>query len=225
MLLRRKPPGALQEEISARLDEHLRIRFLAGSHELQLFYSCDGCQAVLSQQHGAVLPDRAVAQEATMQQSGQQPGQPESHTSSIGSRQGVAPKPHSQQSQAQAREPEQPLDRAEEGSSAAAAAIAGLPDGGEMQALLARARALMAATDLSQSEVAVDEAPVDAPGQAAAPVQKAVAMQGVPSQPCLQDQEASAVAGDDDGDDLQAMMARARAAIAATSAALQDLTV
>jgi hypothetical protein len=222
----RKPPGALQEDISARLDEHLRIRFLAGSHELQLSYSCDGCQAVLSQQHGAVLPDRAVAQEATMQQSGQQPGQqPESHSSSISSRQGVALGSYTklQQQQAQVQKPEHLTGRPGEGSSAAAAAIAGLPAGGEMQALLARARALMAATDLSQSEVAVDEPCTTEPEQAH--VEHAVAVQGIPSQACQQDQEASAAAGHDDDGDLQAMMARARAALAATSAALQDLTV
>jgi hypothetical protein len=95
-----------------------------------------------------------------------------------------------------------------------------------MQALLARARALMAATDLSQSEVAVDQPSAAEPEQAAVPVdQQAAAVQGISSQPCQQDQEASAAAGCDDEGDLQAMMARARAAIAATSAALQDLTV
>lgn len=168
----RKPPGALQEDISARLDQHLCIRFLAGSHELQLFYSCDGCQAVLSQQHGAVLPDRAVAQEAAMQQSGQQPGQqPESHASGISSRQEMALESCSQlQQQAQQHKPEQMMGRPGEGSSAGAAAIAGLPAGGDMQALLARARALMAATDLSQSEVAVDQPSAAEPEQAAVPV-------------------------------------------------------
>lgn len=208
----------LQEDISARLDEHLSIRFLAGSHELQLLYDCEGCKAVLSQQHGAVMPERATVAAPAVQQ-------PQGHTQRSSSQTAVqaGAAVHSVR-----QGMEQQLQQETGGNvasvSAAAAALAGLPDGGQMQALLARARALMAATDLSQPEAAgntpADEAPTAEDGPAAHMSQPQTDLLAGDYEEA--DAEGCAT---DAADDLQAMMARARAAVAATSAALQELTV
>jgi hypothetical protein len=165
------------DDITARLDEHLSIRFLAGSFDLQLLFDCDGCQAVLSQQHGAVLPERAAPQQAAPSCS-----------------------PGSSQAAAQAQQ-----QAVCEGGNDAAAAVAGLPGGDDMQNLLARARALMAATDAAsppQDAAAVEEVTAPAAGV-------------VLSQPHG--------TSDDVQEDVQDMLARARAAVAATNAALQGL--
>lgn len=176
-------PGALTDDITARLDEHLSIRFLARSLDLQLLFDCDGCQAVLSQQHGAVLPERAKQQQAAPS----------------------CPPGSSQAAAAQAQQ--QPGEGLCAGGGGAAAAIAGLPDDSHMQTLLARARALMAATE-SESQ----------PSDAAAKQGVAAPATGVAlSQP--------AEGPDDVQDDVQSMLARARAAVAATNAALKGLAL
>lgn len=176
-------PGALTDDITARLDEHLSIRFLAGSLDLQLLFDCDGCQAVLSQQHGAVLPERAKPQQAAP-------------TCRPGSSQAAAAQAQQQAGEGLCA-----------GGGGAAAAIAGLPGDSDMQTLLARARALMAAT-YSESQ----------PSDAAAEEEVAAPASGVVlSQP--------SGGPDDVQDDVQSMLARARAAVAATNAALQGLAL
>lgn len=200
LLCCRKPPGALQEDICAQLDEHLSIRFLAGSHELQLYFTCDGCQAGLSQQHGAILPEQAVNR---------------AQTGAAGSMSGgMAAAVQGEQQQQQEQQPATPAN-----FTTTAAAVAGLPGGDEMQALLARARALMAATDLSQPDLpdtGGSKGPTSLSGSPAAVGLAEVVDEPAPGR--------TAVAGED-ADDLHTMMARARAAVAATTAALQDIAV
>lgn len=200
LLCRRKPPGALQEDICAQLDEHLSIRFLAGSHELQLNFMCDGCQAGLSQQHGAILPERAVNR---------------AQTGAAGSMsRGMAAAVQDEQQQQQEQQPATPAS-----ITTPAAAVAGLPGGDEMQALLARARALMAATELSQP---------DLPDTGES--RGFTSLFGSPAAVDLADAVEEPAPGHtadagEDADDLHTMMARARAAVAATTAALQDMAV
>jgi hypothetical protein len=211
IVCRKTPSAPLTEDITAQLDEHFSIRFMAGSYELQLAYECEGCAVVLSQRHGAVLIERAARAQPPQlhQQAGQQHSQWQDPQVS---QQGVE---HQQEQQA--------TSQTEQGG--VAAALAGLPGGDDMQALLARARALMAATDDSAAAATGDSA-VAAPGmevheacEPASPPGIVYQHTGLPSSsspdghppPC--DESA-------DEDDLQAMMARARAAVAATNDAL-----
>ena len=212
---RRKPPGSLSEDIAAHLDEHLSIKFLAGSHDVQLCFSCEACEAVLSQQHGAVLPDRmrATAGQQLAPHAAAAPAGSQAVTSST-------------QQQVQDQQQDQ-LQDASDASGAMAAAIASLPGSDDMQALLSRARALMAATDLAAAAV---EPKVEAQGPAATAAGDVCAAQ--PAGPGMQSSvlpASSVVAGGSEGgerderDELQAMMARARAAVAATAVSLQGL--
>lgn len=216
----RKLPGALTEDITAQLDEHLSIIFTARSFELQLLCECEGCQALLSQQHGTVLVERAQAQQA--QQQTETPPLPTDHTSSC-SKHEPEPGHRSQQEESQI---------SSSGTGSAATAVTGLPGGDDMQVLLARARALMATTDLSMPEAApaADVPPVAEP--ACSNYYKSCGPHAV-ERPAGKEAagssggEAAGGAVSDDADDtageLKAMMERARAAIAATAAALQEV--
>jgi hypothetical protein len=97
-----------------------------------------------------------------------------------------------------------------------------------MQALLARARALMVATDLSVPEVdaAADQTPdVEPVGSMSCGLQDGMqCAEGGAAGSSGGDKAGGGVSDDDDAaGDLKVMMARARAAIDATAAALQEV--
>lgn len=215
---RRKEPGALTGDITAQLDEHLSIRFTAHNFELQLLFDCEGCQALLSQQHGTVLLERAQEQQA-QQQTATPPAPTEFGSGSSNHK----PEPGRQPQQADS----QPSST---GSGSAATAIAGLPGGDDMQALLARARALMAATDVPVPEVdaAADQRPDTEPAGSVScrSLDGTQSAEGGAAGSSGGGDVGCGVSDDDDAaGDLKAMMARARAAIAANAAALQEVQV
>lgn len=179
--LHRRSAGALTEDITARLDQHLSIRFSAASCDLQLNFTCEGCQATLSQQHGPVLPEREVATQVA---------QPAAAA--------AAPQPRDD-----VREADD--DGGGGGPGSTTEAVADLPGGDAMQALLARARALMEATDADDSQAnPVTEEEAGGVGQACSHVVAA--------------EHEVADAGDSSEGvhtELQDMLVRARAAVAA----------
>lgn len=54
--LTRRKPIALKQDIDVQLDENYSVKFKARSYELQLIFSCEGCQMGLSLLHGAMMP-------------------------------------------------------------------------------------------------------------------------------------------------------------------------
>lgn len=135
--------------------------------------------------------------------------------------------PASQQGVEQQQEQPAPL-QSEQGG--VAAALEGLPGGDDMQALLARARALMAATGDSEAAALHDPAAA-APAMEVHEAYEPASPAGMVSQPAVL-LSSSSPGGEPipcdvsaDEDDLQAMMARARAAVAATNDVLQGLAL
>lgn len=176
----------LQEDVTLQLDNHLSVRLLQRTHELQLLFACDGAELAISQRHGPMLPGASGGGGGSSDGGG--------GSSSISS---ISNGGSSSNGGGGG-------DAAAGGSSSIAAATAGLPNGAELSGLMERARALMAA---ATAEAAATNVTVQAHHH---------------QQQQLAEEESGhhhhqAPA---DQDDLQAMLARARAAVAAVECQL-----
>jgi hypothetical protein len=149
-----RKPLALKQDVEVQLDEHFSIKFTRG-YELQLFFTCEGCQMGVSLLHGAMLPGSAEADclEAVQQHS--LAGKARSLGSAAA---GVLASGANNDAAVAVTSSGSEVARA---AAAAAAATDGTKD------LLARARALMAAdfSDLvvSSSDAGAEEGSVDIP--------------------------------------------------------------
>lgn len=201
---------ALKQDVQQQLDQHYSIVFKASTYELQLLFECQGCKVGLSSLHGAMLSGGA---QPTSKAAMLAP----SSTSKPGPAvQGSAQGADMREMLARARAlmandfgvTLQPTESSRDDSSPGAAeeSKAAAPD--DMQAMLARARALMA-TDF-------DSTPATQSGEATnsndAPADAAVASEAAPS-PAVPD-----ALGDRPEDDMQAILACAKALMAATTA-------
>lgn len=52
---------SLKQDVEQQLDQHYRVLFKANTFELQLFYECEGCSIRLSLVHGAMLSEGSAA--------------------------------------------------------------------------------------------------------------------------------------------------------------------
>lgn len=210
----------LKQDVRQQLDQHYSIVFKAKTYELQLFISCEGCELGLSLLHGAMLSRDAAAGKGAA-----------SAAAPVGKGTGpdAVAADDKQAMLARARalmaadfgitSTDEPSDIGPADSGAASRSSVSHPlatpkqPQDEMQAVLTRARALMAAADTNAA------APLKSADQSFAPklggpaVATVQAADGSPE--AVSDAAGRKHTDEDDGD--QALLARARALMAANA--------
>jgi hypothetical protein len=186
-----RKPLALKQDVEVQLDEHYSVRLTARSYELQLSFSCEGCQMCLSSLHGAILPGADAADSSSSMQHAQQ-------GNSVHAQRNIV-----DEAAAGGLKSATAAAGSSGGSDVARAAAAAAAAGVETHDLLARARALMAAdfSDLVGSDDASSKQSGVVPSCSTCTAAGGVA--------------AGAAAAAEEDDSTQQLLARARALMAA----------
>ncbi len=150
----RRPGMKLQNHVEAVLDAHLAVRMLSKrGNELQLFFACQGVSQQLSLVQGAILPD---ANHADGRPAFMATWPPQSSSEDQAAERQKA---DSQQRPAKHQQASAAVAVTQQAASTGEGSQPGGPDGEQqgMQDLLARARALMAASAAITSVDGVEE--------------------------------------------------------------------